>query len=164
MEAPTVKDPAPAQSSFAGTNTPAADSVEARTPTQVSDITEALTVPIPLRDIRDADYPRLKAVMSQLKAGLDTSARSLAQIRLTAQRKQSKPTEDRSHFDFAYSQVRACELALRASIEAASLATEETAAELQAKVAENYEAYSRAVTVARATAKSHLADNSASQR
>jgi hypothetical protein len=133
-------------------------------PSQISDMVDALTIPVPIRDVRDADYPRLKAVMSQLKAGLDTSTRSLSQIRRTARRKEVKPLEDRSHFDFAYAQVRACEVALRSSIAAASLATPETAPELQAKVAQAYEAYSRAVTVAQATAKTHLANNSTQQR
>lgn len=40
----------------------------------------------------------------------------------------------------------------------------ETAAELQAKVADNYEAYARAVTVAHAVAKNFIADNSSAGR
>jgi hypothetical protein len=135
---------------------------------EIPDLVETLSIPISTSDIRDADYPRLKAVLSQLKAGLDTSSRSLAQIRRTTRRKPiQQPTivqQDHSPFDFAYAQVRACEVALRTSIEAASTATPENAAELQAKVAQNYEAYARAVTVAQATAKNYLADNSASAR
>jgi hypothetical protein len=119
---------------------------------------DALTIPVPVSEVRD-----------QLKAGLDTSSRSLAQIRRTARRKpveQQQPViaQDHSPFDFAYAQVRACEVTLRMSIEAASLATPENAAELQAKVAQSYEAYSRAVTVAQATAKNYLADNSGARR
>ena len=97
--------------------------------------------------------------MSQLKAGLDASSHSLVQLRRTAKEK-PLPIQDRSQFDFAYAQVRACEVALRSSIEQASNAPVESAAELQAKVAENYEAYARAVTVAQAVAKNFIADNS----
>ena len=140
------------------------DPAAASTITQIAD---TLSLPVPLADVRDVDYPRLKAVLSQLKAGLDTSSRSLAQIRRTARKKAEQPTvqptiQDHSPFDFAYQQVRACEVALRASIEAASTATPDNAAELQSKVAQNYEAYARAVTVAQATAKTYLADNSSS--
>lgn len=63
------------------------------------------------------------------------------------------PHEDRSQFDSAYAQVRAREVALRASILAASTASPEQAAEAQARVAADYEAYARAVTVADATAR-----------
>jgi hypothetical protein len=134
---------------------------------QLPELVDALSIPVTVGDIRDADYPRLKAVLSQLKAGLDTSSTSLAQIRRTTRRKpeqQPAIVQDHSPFDFAYAQVRACEVALRTSIEAASTATPENAAELQAKVAQNYEAYSRAVTVAQATAKNYVADNSSSRR
>ena len=124
-----------------------------------------MQIPVPLGEVRDAEYPRLKAVLAQLKAGLETSSRSLAQLQRTTRRKPEKPViEDRSVFDFAYAQVRACEVALRNSIEAASMATPENAAELQAKVAENYEAYARAVTVAKSTAKTMLADSSGARR
>lgn len=105
----------------------------------------------------------MKAVLSQLKAGLDTSSRTLAQLRRTAKATPA-PVQDRTQFDFAYAQVRACEVALRTSIEAASLAPAETAAELQAKVAENFEAYSRAVTVAKSIAKNFFADNTTAAR
>ena len=127
---------------------------------------DSVQITVPVSDVRDAEYPRLKAILAQLKAGLETSSRSLAQLQRTTRRKSERPvvTEDRSHFDFAYAQVRACEVALRNSIEAASFATPENAAELQAKVAENYEAYARAVTVAKSTAKSMLADSSGSRR
>ena len=131
----------------------------------VSNVVDSVQIPVPVGEIRDADYPRLKAVLAQLKAGLETSSRSLAQLQRTTRRKPVKPViEERSPFDFAYAQVRACEVALRNSIEAASLATPESAAKLQAKVAENYEAYARAVIVAKSTARTALADNSGSLR
>ena len=105
----------------------------------------------------------MKAVLSQLRTSLDHNARSLAQLKRAARGTQT-PIQDRSEFDFAYAQVRACEVALRSSIEAASSASAETAAELQAKVADNYEAYARAVTVAHAVAKNFIADNSSAGR
>jgi hypothetical protein len=114
-------------------------------------------------DLRDVDFNRLKAVLSQLKAGLDTSSRTLAQIRRTA-KATPLPVQNRTQFDFAYAQVRACEVALRTSIEAAAIASPEKAAEMQGKVAENYEAYARAVTVAKSIAKNFLADNSTAAR
>ena len=109
-------------------------------------------------EIRGADFSRLKAVLSQLRANLDVSSRSLVQLKRVARH---SPEQDRTQFDFAYAQVRACEVALRTSIAAASEAPPESAATLQAKVAENYEAYARAVTVAQAVAKNFVADNSA---
>jgi hypothetical protein len=119
----------------------------------------SLAVPTPNGDLREVEFSRLKAVLSQLKAGLDASSHSLVQLRRTA-RQQPVPFQDRSQFDFAYAQVRACEVALRTSIEQAGNASAESAGELQAKVAENYEAYARAVTVAQAVAKNFIADNS----
>jgi hypothetical protein len=130
-----------------------------------SDLVDSLTPGVSLGEVRDAEFYRLKAVLSQLKAGLDTSSRTMVQLRRTAQKKaKAAPVQDRSTFDFAYQQVRACEVALRTSIEQASLATPEDAPALQAKVAENYEAYARAVTVAQSLAKNFLADNSAGRR
>ena len=111
-------------------------------------------------DIRDVEFNRLKAVLGQLKLNLDASAHSLVQLKRTAK---AKPLQDRTQFDFAYAQVRVCEVALRTSIAEASIAPAETAPQLQAKVAENYEAYARAVTVAQAVAKNFLADNSTSR-
>jgi hypothetical protein len=96
-------------------------------------------------------------VLSQLRTSLDVSSRSLIQLKRTARR---SPQQDRTQFDFAYAQVRAREVALRASIVAASEAPAESAAALQAKVAENYEAYARAVTVAQAVGKNFMAENS----
>lgn len=101
-------------------------------------------------DVRSADLARLKAVLAQLRTGLDRSAGSVVQLRRVTRR---LPLEDRSQFDSAYAQVRACEVALRTSILAASTATPEHARDAQAKVAEDYEAYARAVMVAEATAK-----------
>jgi hypothetical protein len=114
----------------------------------------------PVKDLRDVEFNRLKAVLSQIKIGLDTSSRSLASLRRTATKTVAPiPMKDRSQFDFAYQQVRACEVALRTSIDAASTATPEQAAERQARVADAYEAYARAVTVARSAAKLFIADN-----
>ena len=103
------------------------------------------------------EFSRLKAVLGQLKLNLDASSHSLVQLRRTAK---TKPPQDRSQFDFAYAQVRVCEVALRTSIAEASTAAPENAADLQAKVAANYEAYARAVTVAQSVAKNFFADNS----
>jgi hypothetical protein len=115
------------------------------------------------RDIRDTEYARLKAVLSQLKLGLDTSARSIAQLRHVVRKEEPK---GHGQFDSAYVQVRACEVALRKSILAASEASPETAAAAQAQVAADYEAYARAVTVAEATARASrtaLATNSVAE-
>lgn len=121
----------------------------------------AVAIGAPVTEIREVEFNRLKAMLSQLKIGLDTSSRSLASLRRTAARTVAPvPQKDRSQFDFAYQQVRACEVALRTSIDAASTATPEEAPERQARVAEAYEAYARAVTVARSVAKNFIADNS----
>ncbi|MEO6006303.1 MAG: hypothetical protein ABIZ04_23890 [Opitutus sp.] len=81
-----------------------------------------------------------------------------------AAKETSLPIQDRSQFDFAYAQVRACEVALRSSIEQASDAQEASAAELLAKVAANYDAYAHAVSVAKVVAQNFLADNSGARR
>ena len=115
-------------------------------------------------EIRDADYSRLKALLSQLKANVDANSIVLVQLKRTAQKKKSAAPPDRTPFDFAYAQVRACEVALRASIDEASTATPEHAVSLQAKVADSYEAYARAVTVAQSIAKNFVAENSVPAR
>jgi hypothetical protein len=174
-----VATPAPAAantadaSSISSTPSPTGDTTgstrSARGDTDVatarsqSDLADSIVIAAPVDNLRDVDFNRLKAVLSQLKAGLDTSSRTLAQLRRTAKATPA-PVQDRTQFDFAYAQVRACEVALRTSIEAASLAPAETAAELQAKVAENFEAYSRAVTVAKSIAKNFFADNTTAAR
>jgi hypothetical protein len=105
-------------------------------------------------DVRAVELARLKAVLGQLRTGLDHSSTSVAQLRRVTRR---LPLEDRSQFDMAYAQVRACEVALRSSILAASSAAPAEARKAQAKVAEDYEAYARAVMVAEATAKASRA-------
>jgi hypothetical protein len=100
------------------------------------------------------ELARLKAVLGQLRTGLDHSSTSVAQLRRVTRR---LPLPDRSQFDMAYAQVRACEVALRASILAASNAAPSEARKAQSKVAEDYEAYARAVMVAEATAKTSRA-------
>jgi hypothetical protein len=117
------------------------------------------TMPTP-RDIRDTEFARLKAMLSQVKLGLDTSSRSVTQLRRVM--KKETPHEP-GQFDSAYVQVRACEVALRKSILAASMASPEEASAAQAQVASDYEAYARSVTVAEATARASggaLAENS----
>jgi hypothetical protein len=153
----------PAGDGVGSTRTARADAPKEIVPSRTqSELADSLVV-APVGDLRDMDFNRLKAVLSQLKAGLDTSSRTLAQIRRTA-KAAPLPVQNRTQFDFAYAQVRACEVALRTSIEAASIAPPEKAGEMQAKVAENYEAYARAVTVAKSIAKNFLADNSTAAR
>ncbi len=106
------------------------------------------------QQVRNTELARLKAVLAQLRTGLDNSSRSLVQVRKVTRR---LPLEDRTQFDAAYAQVRAREVALRASILVASNAPADKAAAAQQQVAEDYEAYARAVTVAEATAKSSRA-------
>lgn len=102
----------------------------------------------PLREVREVDAARLKAVLYQLRIGLDATSRSL----VTAQRiaKDDTPRDDRPEFDAAFVQVRIREVALRNSIAAASEAPADQAADAQARVAADYEAYARALTVAHA--------------
>jgi hypothetical protein len=115
------------------------------------------------QEVRNTEFARLKAVMSQLKLGLDTSSRSVMQLRHIVRKEQP---QGHGQFDSAYVQVRACEVALRRSILAASQAAPEDAAAAQAQVAADYEAYARAVTVAEATARASrtaLATNSVAE-
>lgn len=64
------------------------------------------------------------------------------------------PDQDRTQFDAAYAQVRMWEMELRKSIQLASGASPEDAPAAQAKVAADYEAYARALTVAEAATRS----------
>ncbi len=114
------------------------------------DGTAPVQLPVTSKELRDADYARLKAVLAQLRASLDYNTRSMNQLHRVVRK---LPREDRSQFDSAYAQVRAREVALRNSIIAASTATPENAAAAQAQVAADYEAYARAITVADATAR-----------
>lgn len=106
----------------------------------------------PVREIREVDAARLKAVLYQLRVGLDATSRSLVSaqrvVRTDVQR------DERPQFDAAFVQVRRREVALRNSIAAATEAPPEQAAEAQAQVAADYEAYARALTVAHALLQS----------
>jgi hypothetical protein len=103
-------------------------------------------------EVRHADAARLKAVLYQLRVGLDTTARSLVAVRQNVVAE--VPREDRREFDSAFVQVRLREVALRNSIAAASNAEPGERSEAQAQVARDYEAYARAVVVAQAMLRS----------
>jgi hypothetical protein len=89
-------------------------------------------------------------MLSLVRTDLDTSSRSVVQLRQIAKK---LPQPDRSQFDSAYAEVRMWEVELRKSILEASQASSETAPAAQAKVASDYEAYARALTVADAAAR-----------
>lgn len=103
-------------------------------------------------EIRHSDAARLKAVLYQLRVGLDTTSRSLVAVRQNVVAE--VPREDRREFDSAFVQVRLREVALRNSIAAASNAEPGERSEAQAQVARDYEAYARAVVVAQAMLRS----------
>jgi hypothetical protein len=114
------------------------------------------------RELRDADFGRLKAVLAQTRADLDFNTHAITQLRRTVEK---TPPRDRTEFDSASAQVRVREVALRHSIAAASTAAPDKAADAQAQVARDYEAYARAVAVAEAVAqKFRGAANVASNR
>jgi hypothetical protein len=100
-----------------------------------------------VRDLRDADSSRLKVVLAQTRAELDINAHALSQLRRISRNTEPR---DRTEFDSAAVQVRVLEVALRNSIAAASSASPDDAADAQAQVARDYEAYARAVAVAEA--------------
>lgn len=114
-------------------------------PAASPEVAAAIMLP-PVREIRDIDAARLKAVLFQLRLGLDATSRSLVSAHQVA--RQEVQRDERPQFDAAFVQVRMREVALRNSIAAASEAPPEKAAEAQAKVAADYEAYARALTVA----------------
>lgn len=146
------------------TSAPVATSTSSDLAPTARDSLEPLQLPVSSNYLRDAEFARLKAVLSQLRATLDTNARSVVQLRRIVRK---LPREDRSQFDNAYAQVRVREVALRNSIIAASTASPEQAAAAQAQVAADYEAYARAVTVANATSRASreaLANNIADGR
>jgi hypothetical protein len=108
-----------------------------------------------MSQLREADFSRLKALLAQLNGALDTCSRAVEKFKRAVKKKKA---EERSEFDDAYAQVRARESALRNSIEAAQRASATEAERFQARVAEDYEAYSRAVIVAESLARQLLND------
>lgn len=109
-------------------------------------------------ELRRADYPEFKALLDELKATLEVCTRSLDELHRAARRQRKV---ERSALDEAFAQVRVREQVLRASLVAAQNAPPEKARALQSQVAAAYEAYSRAVTVAEATARSSPAGHTA---
>jgi hypothetical protein len=89
-------------------------------------------------------------MLSLVRIDLDARSRSVVQLRQIAKK---LPHPDRNQFDSAYAQVRMWEVELRKSILEASQASADTAQAAQAKVASDYEAYARALTVADAAAR-----------
>jgi hypothetical protein len=104
------------------------------------------------QEVRDADYSRLKAVLAQMKTNLEFSALALDELKREKPKK--KATQKRTESELAFDQVRFRELQLRGSIDRASTATPDMAAQAQAQVASDYEAYARAVAAAESVSKS----------
>lgn len=156
----------------------------ASTPAPSADqFASALALLPPVEEVRDASESRLHAVLAQLKSTLDVTSRTLVgvvQAPVLVQQDGEKraepsaetealvatvetpadsevapePPKELTGLDLAYAQVRAREQALRTSIEDARQAAPEDIAAAQAQVAMHYEAYSLALLVAQAAARS----------
>jgi hypothetical protein len=122
------------------------------------EIARALNAPANLQRIVQADPVRLKVVLAHLRENVAITSQSVARLRTIAfLNQEAEWKRDRKHrveplkltpTDSAFAEVRSLEAALRDSIAAAAAASPEAAAAAQAEVADRYEAYARAVTIA----------------
>lgn len=158
VSVPTTAPAADSAAAAPASSAAATVSSDIATQTPAGDIARTLNAPVNVQRIVQADPVRLKVVLAHLRENVNITSQSVARLRTIAFLNQEAVSKrDRKHrveplkltpTDSAFAEVRSLEAALRDSIAAAAEASPEAAAAAQSKVAEHYEAYARAVTVA----------------